>query len=511
MAPGNSDCPKIRIRAVELFERPVRFVKPFRFGSVTVEAAPQAFVRALVAVEGKGEAWGCTAEMMMPRWFDKRPERSPAETVDGLRRSLRLAAQAYLAGPRPATAFAHHAEARGSHEAACLAAGETRLTAAYGPALIDKAVLDGLLRALGIDFFTGMAGNVAGLDARLTPDLEGFGLEGFLKGLRPLLAVCLRHTVGLLDEVESLKALVTRPHPNPPPLCRGGSFESLPCEAGEGGDPRGSAGRVGASGCPRHFKIKLSGDPSSDLARLRAIAGVLDPALTTYRATLDGNEQYPDAASLTAFLDGLETDPALAGLRRHLLYVEQPIARERALEEPLGPIGKRHAFIIDESDESYDAFPRARAMGYRGVSSKSCKGLYKAVLNAARCAAWNGNGTRHFISAEDLTCQAGLSVQQDTALVALLGIGHAERNGHQYVDGFAGAPDGEAEAFLAAHPGFYTREGGAQGDRIRLKTGDGSLPTAPLRVPGFAHAAEPRWDSLQPLACPAAASKETVS
>ncbi|WP_431862067.1 hypothetical protein [Azospirillum sp.] len=501
------EAPRLRIRTVELFERPVRFRKPFRFGAVTVEAAAQAFVRVLVDVEGRGEAWGCTAEMMMPKWFDKRPDRSPARTVDGLRVSLRLAARGYGGGSWPDTAFGHHAAVRGAHEAACLAAGETRLTAAYGPALLDKAVLDGLLRALGVDFFTGMAGNVAGIDTRSTPDLDGFGLDGFLKGLRPLAAVCLRHTVGLVDDVESLRALVAGPLPNPPPLRGGGNSaasaaDSLSREAGEG---------WGGGKCPHHVKIKLSGDPASDLDRLRAIAAVLGPALPTCRATLDGNEQYPDTATLAAFLDGLEADPALAAFRRALLYVEQPIARERALDEPLGPVGQRHAVIIDESDESYDAFPRARAMGYRGVSSKSCKGLYKAILNAARCAAWNGDGSRHFISAEDLTCQAGLSVQQDTALVALLGIGHAERNGHQYVDGFAGAPEEEAEAFLAAHPGFYARQDGPHGGGVRLNTGAGSLPTSPLRVPGFAHAAEPRWDSLQPLASPAEVSKETLS
>ena len=43
--------------------------------------------------------------------------------------------------------------------------------------------------------------------------------------------------------------------------------------------------------------------------------------------------------------------------------------------------------LIDESDETLDAFPRARALGYTGVSSKLCKGLYKSLLNRARCAA----------------------------------------------------------------------------------------------------------------------------
>lgn len=449
---GTAPAPLLTIRAIELYERPVRFVKPFRFGSVTVEAAPQAFVRALVHVDGVGEAWGGTAEMMMPKWFDKRPDRSPDETVDGLRRSLRLARDAY-GMDRADTAFGHHAAAYESQRAACRAAGLPDLTAAYGPALIDKAVLDGLLRVLNTDFFTGMRANRAGIDARLTPDLAGFDLDGFLAGLEVRPSVALRHTVGLLDEPEALRDLLARE-------------------------------RLG------RFKIKLGGDPSADLARLAEIAGVLDAAAGDYRATLDGNEQYADAAALAAFLDGLEREPALAGFRGRLLYIEQPVARERALEAPLGAVAERIPFIIDESDDGYDAFPRARAAGYRGVSSKSCKGLYKAVLNRARCEAW---GAPHFIAAEDLTCQAGLAVQQDTALVALLGIADAERNGHQYGNGFDGAP--EADAFLGAHPGFYTRRDGT----VRLATAGGSLPTETLAVPGFASAAQPRWDRLSPL------------
>ncbi|TWA71042.1 hypothetical protein FBZ82_10311 [Azospirillum brasilense] len=450
--PASASAPLLTIRAIDLYERPVRFVKPFRFGSVTVEAALQAFVRVLVHVDGVGEAWGGTAEMMMPKWFDKRPDRSPDETVDGLRRSLRLARDAY-GTDRADTAFGHHAAAYETQRSACRAVGLPDLTAAYGPALIDKAVLDGLLRVLNTDFFTGMRANRAGIDARLTPDLTGFDLDGFLTGLEPRASVALRHTVGLLDEPEALRALLARE-------------------------------RLG------RFKIKLGGDPSADLARLAEIAGVLDAAAGDYRATLDGNEQYADAAALAAFVDGLEREPALAGFRGRLLYIEQPVVRERALEAPLGAVAGRIPFIIDESDDGYDAFPRARAAGYRGVSSKSCKGLYKAILNRARCAAW---GAPHFIAAEDLTCQAGLAVQQDTALVALLGIADAERNGHQYGNGFDGAP--EADAFLDAHPGFYTRRDGT----VRLATAGGSLPTETLAVPGFASAAQPRWDRLSPL------------
>jgi len=58
------------------------------------------------------------------------------------------------------------------------------------------------------------------------------------------------------------------------------------------------------------------------------------------------------------------------------------------------------------------------------------KGYFKALLNGARSAQWNRAGEQTFIAAEDLSCQPGLALQQDTALVTFLGIGHAERNGH---------------------------------------------------------------------------------
>ncbi|MBP2231172.1 hypothetical protein J2847_004484 [Azospirillum agricola] len=438
--------PRLRIRAIELYERPVRFVKPFRFGAVTVEAAPQSFVRAQVSVEGRGEAWGATAEMMMPKWFDKRPDQSPADTVEGLRRSLRSARDGYLADDRLDTAF--------GHAAAFTPTEVPKLAAAYGPAQIDKAVLDGLLRVLGANVFDGLRANLVGLDARLTPDLAGVDLDAFLAGLEPLPVVELRHTVGLLDSPESLRALLAR--------------SSL-----------------------RWFKIKLGGDVAADIDRLTGIAAVLDAAVPGYRATLDGNEQYADADHVAELLERLEHGPALAGLRRALVHIEQPITRDAALARPLGALAERVPFIIDESDDDYDAFPRARAMGYRGVSSKACKGLYKAILNRARCTVW---GAPHTLSAEDLTCQAGLSVQQDTALVALLGLSHAERNGHQYGGGFGTAAEGDA--FLAAHPGFYIRDPDGS---VRLATENGRLSTAPLSAPGFARAAEPAWDSLLPI------------
>ncbi|MGY4369125.1 hypothetical protein ACVW1A_005190 [Bradyrhizobium sp. LB1.3] len=152
--------------------------------------------------------------------------------------------------------------------------------------------------------------------------------------------------------------------------------------------------------------------------------------------------------------------------------------RDITRQSPLGSLAAR-GFIIDEADDSYDAFPAARALGYCGISSKSCKGLYKSIVNATRAAKWSAGGERFFVTGEDLTCQAGLAVQQDLALGAFLGITHAERNGHHYVDGFGEAPAAEAEAFAAAHPDLYADAG--QGIRLSIHNGDlltGSLNRA---------------------------------
>jgi hypothetical protein len=324
-------------------------------------------------------------------------------------------------------------------------------------------VLDALLRALGANLFDGMIANVAGIDASLAPDLSDNDIAGFLGGCRRLDRVAVRHTVGLDDKVE-----------------------------GKGGvaDPAQNSGA-------RYFKLKLNGDPGADAARLIRIGNELGKLSSGCSVTLDANEQYADLAALGALVDRLDRDGALKPIATRLLYIEQPMPRDITRQSPLGKLSSRD-FIIDEADDSYDAFPAARGLGYRGISSKSCKGIYKSIVNATRAQKWSAAGERFFITGEDLTCQAGLAVQQDLALGALIGVTHAERNGHHYVDGFADTPASEADAFLSAHPDLYVRDG----DTVRLSIHDGDLKTESLTSTGFASGAHPDWAALEPLQVP---------
>lgn len=456
---------RLAVRDISFFERPVTFARPFRFGAVVVNATPQMFVRVEIEVEGKGSSTGDSAEFLVPKWFDKRPHLSPEDTVSELRRSLLIARQLYLAHSGYETAFALHAVCIGAQVEACAKEDIPPLAAAYGPAEIDKAILDALLRAAGTNFFDGMAANISDVDARLSRDLGNDDIAQFLTGRKRLERVAIRHTVGMDDTIE-----------------------------GEGGvaDPKENAGAC-------YFKLKLNGDPVHDAERLTRIGRELATLPHDYQVTLDANEQYADLGALSALVDRLDRDAALRPIATRLLYIEQPMPRDITRQSPLGVLARRD-FIVDEADDSYDAFPVARALGYRGISSKSCKGIYKSVINATRAAKWSAAGTKCFIAGEDLTCQAGLAVQQDLALGALIGVTHAERNGHHYVDGFGETPAAEAEAFLTAHPDLYAKDG----HKVRLAIHNGDLLTGSLTTPGFATSVHPDWSAMPTLAQPTA-------
>lgn len=98
--------PRIRIREIDLFERPVDFRMPFRFGAAVVHRASQAFVRLRIEDTAGRSAIGHGAELLVPYWFDKDPGRSPAEHGERLRQSLVLATAVARDGTDCTPAFA---------------------------------------------------------------------------------------------------------------------------------------------------------------------------------------------------------------------------------------------------------------------------------------------------------------------------------------------------------------------------------------------------------------------
>ena len=332
-----------------------------------------------------------------------------------------------------------------------------------------------MLKLHGVSFWAGMKANMGGTAPHpAVPDLAGFDFDAMLSASALPRRLHARHTVGLVD-----------------PITAADQSERV----GDG-LPETLEEVVGAYG-HTYYKLKVGGEVAADVERLSRIAAVLD-GLPDYRATLDGNEQYGSAEDAAALWRAIEAEPRLARLRDSILFIEQPVKRARALHAGVDALAAAaRPVIIDESDGELDAFLRAKALGYAGVSSKACKGVWRSLLNFARCRSWNAEaGTeRYFLSAEDLTTLGGICVQQDLALVALLGLAHVERNGHHFVDGFAGRPRAEAERFRAAHPDLYSET--PHGPRLAIR--GGALEIGSLDAPGMGATLEPDYAAMEEM------------
>ena len=465
--------PTFRIADIELLETPVVLRMPFRFGIVTLRKCFQAFVRVRIETADGQSTWGATAEMIAPKWFDKNPDLTDEENFEQERDVLRIAKQAYLSDTSADTAFGHFIRHHDAHLKACAAKGYNPLLASYGNALIDKAVLDALCRSLNKSFYQVMQSNLVGMHDR-HPQFSGMQFSSFLQKLKPATHIHARHTVGMVDSITS--ADVTEP-------VNDGLPETLEQVVEHYGH--------------HYFKLKVCGQLDKDISRLTAIASVLDRIREPYFASLDGNEQYKNAEEVAELLSTMRATPALKRMVNSILFVEQPISRAHALDTDLSHMAQGFPIIMDESDGTLDAFTLAKEKGYSGISSKTCKGIYKSFLNAARCQLWNteGNGKYFFMSGEDLTVQAGLSIQQDLALVNLLGITHVERNGHHYVNGLVSSHAQEQADFLRHHGDLYENTFGA----TRVRITQGQLSIASLACPGFASTAMPDFSRMQPL------------
>lgn len=462
---------KLSLVDVSFSERPVRFRMPFRYGVVTLREAPEVQVMVTIRLTDGREQTGVSADLLAPKWFDKNPSLSNEDNFEQLRASLRTARRHYLDQHGLYTPFALHTEAEKAQHVEGGKTGIEGLVSGFGIALIDRAILDACCRAYGQSFFSAIRNNLPGITSDTAPDLEGFGLDAFLKTLEPSRSLGIRHTVGLTDYLRD---------------------EDIPEDEWlTDGLPQSLH-----SNCLRYgyrwLKIKLGGRQDDDLERLRSISRLLDDLPWECRFTLDGNEQFSSADEFMEFWQVAQKDLELKVFLSKVSILEQPIARASALERNLGELGTSLNCEIDESDANIGSFLLARQRGYIGVSSKSCKGVYRSLLNRARVEKWNREDgkARFFMSAEDLSTQAGTALQQDLSLATLIGCDHVERNGHQYGDGLAKLPEHTRRRLGSDHPDIYSEAE----PRMLLHIIDGTLAISSLEFEGFGtkHVSAPR-------------------
>ena len=163
---------KVKLEEVERYERPMTMRLAFRFGVITVTEGIQAVIRVRISLPDGRSCQGVAAEALAAKWFEKSPEFTDAQNLDQLRQSLDLAIGLYKAYGA-ATPFGLFTGTYREQQKKGAALRLNPLVASYGPALLDRAILDALGKVTGNSFAQMIAQNVPGITAtELTPDID---------------------------------------------------------------------------------------------------------------------------------------------------------------------------------------------------------------------------------------------------------------------------------------------------------------------------------------------------
>ncbi|MGI8912277.1 MAG: hypothetical protein ACR2JY_00565 [Chloroflexota bacterium] len=460
----------VRIDRTDLHILNMRARMPFRYGIATLLALPHLLVRVELELDGRRQV-GIAADGLAPKWFTKDPNTTFAEDVDDMLRVSEAACAFARNATRAASIFDLWQQVYRAQDGWAAAQGFPPLLAGFGVSLVERAMLDAFCRLTAMPFAVALRTNTLGI--RLG-ELHGALANAVPAQFLPPAArrtVRVRHTVGLSDPLTDA--------------------EIPPEDRLADGLPQSLETAIQTYGLT-HFKIKLWGNADRDLPRLQQIAAVLAANNPDYAFTLDGNEQYHDVGAFRQFWQTLESAPALTTFLPRLLFVEQPLHRDVALDPAIGAAlvawHDRPSIIIDESDSGLGSVPAALERGYAGASHKNCKGIVKGIANACLLEQRRRDDPagRYLLSGEDLANVGPVALLQDLALMANLGIAHVERNGHHYFTGLSMYPDDVQERVLTAHPDLYRRhERGYATLRIRKGTVQtGSVVDAPFGL-GF--------------------------
>jgi len=462
--------PRFRLLGCEAALQEVRTRMPFRYGNACLTSAPLLHVRLHVEFADGQRGVGLSADCLPPRWFDKDASKTFRQNVEDQLAAFEKARDIYMIlgqTPRAAAELWQEAHPRIMEEGSL--SHLTALTRAFGGSFFERAIVDALCRWKGVSFFEA-----------IKQDLIRLGVGKSLPS-KPLKSLICRHTVGLSDPI---------------------TVGEIPAsERLNDGLPQALEEDIEFYGL-RSFKVKVSGKHDHDLDRLTRMAALLQQRCRRgYSVTLDGNEQYRDLRDLERLLDALATRPYGKDFLGAILFIEQPLPREAALNPSIAPdiarISALKPLTIDESDDDLGAFERAVGLGYRGVSHKNCKGIFKSFLHRAMIVKWNREhkDAPCFQTGEDLTNLPVVPLQQDLASLAALGIEHAERNGHHYYRGLDHLPGKEAAGALAAHPDLYEE----REDSIFLRIQDGAIQMESLQAPGYGYSCEIAFEERTPL------------
>ena len=452
--------------------KPLVMRMPFRYGIATMTEVEQAVVEVSIETNGR-EARGFSSDILPPKWFTKIAEKNLTEETREMNAVIHHALEEAAKIGEAENPFEFWREL---YQRQMIWAGEKKLPpllANFGTSLLERALLEGWLRAGNHTLFQGLSSVELGvvLD-KIHPELTE-PAASYLPPT-PLEQVLVRHTVGLADYLTD--------------------SEIPPVEVLRDGLPQSLEACIQRYRL-RHFKIKLLGNLEPDLERLRRLSMIFEKLCPVdFAFSLDGNEFFRSLAAFQSYWEGLKSPDWMCSLLEHLLFVEQPMHREVALDSASRLIEwpKRPAIIIDESDGSLEDLPRALELGYHGASHKNCKGIFKGLAN--KCLLVHREriteGEQGYLMTGEDLCNIGpVSLLQDLAMMSALGIESVERNGHHYAAGLSMySPEIQAEA-LKHHPDIYQVSNGGW---PTLKIEEGRLHIGSLLKNPFGIGFQPR-------------------
>ena len=166
-----------------------------------------------------------------------------------------------------------------------------------------------------------------------------------------------------------------------------------------------------------------------------------------WRVTLDGNENFHDFAGLPRVLGaGARGARAAAVCGGTWLVVEQPVHRDQRADADAGRgcgewTGSAAASSsTSRTGRSAMCRPRSR-LGYVGRQPQELQGHRERPRERGGAGPTGaGEGGPAVLTGEDLCILGPVALLQDLAMMALLGIGHVERNGHHYYRGLSLLP-----------------------------------------------------------------------
>ena len=474
----------VQVLSSGLQVRDMRTRMPFRYGIASMTQVPHVVLSLQVEVDGQVTT-GRSAESLAPKWFTKVATSPFRQDLQDMLQVIQEAiGHVTAAGPQPDpfSLWAAMYEAQNARE---VSPRWPALLLNLGTSLVERALIDAACRARGQTLAQILRQDAFGYrGAYFHPSLVDLP-PGSALPARPLTEIMVRHTIGLGDPLRESNI--------------------APADRVPDGLPQSLDAVIRSYGI-HYLKIKIGGDVAADIARMRAIASVLQEHPRRFPFTLDGNEQYQSFADFREFWTVLAQDGELAGFLRDLLFIEQPLHRDVAMHpeatRALRSWTHHPPVIVDESDGDIHGLARALDCGYQGTSHKNCKGIFKSIANVCRLQQMQAEnpGQTWVLSGEDLTNVGPIALMQDLAMLASLGIPHAERNGHHYFTGLSMHERPVQETVMVQHPDLYQwrHTGDTRCPAVHIE--DGRLQIGSTVQAPFGYGPELDLAGFQPLA-----------